>query len=166
MTTLTIQDLHGRLREQFGEFIPEEELDTSGTLVPAEHHLAVAEYLKSELGFTLYVSVVASHWPAPPQDEESEEVIEESFEVATVLRQPTPGGLLFWWRVKLGANEEIASLYELFAGADWQEREQFDLVGVRFANHPDLRRLMMPEDWEGHPLRKEYAIDTPHSPWR
>jgi NADH-quinone oxidoreductase subunit C len=54
----------------------------------------------------------------------------------------------------------------VFVGADWQEREQFDLVGVHFAGHPDLRRLMMPEDWVGHPLRRDYAIDTPHAPWR
>ena len=70
------------------------------------------------------------------------------------------------WRVKLGADGTIATLFPLFAGADWQEREQFDLVGVQFSGHPDLRRLMLPDDWEGHPLRKEYAIDTPHPPWR
>ena len=86
--------------------------------------------------------------------------------MATVLRQPVPNGLAFWWRVQIGPKESIPSLTAIFAGADWQEREQYDLVGVVFSNHPDLRRLMMPEDWDGHPLRKEYAIDTPHSPWR
>ena len=60
----------------------------------------------------------------------------------------------------------VPRLYPLFAGADWQEREQYDLVGVIFEGHPDLRRLMMPEDWDGHPLRKDYAIDTRVAPWR
>ena len=43
---------------------------------------------------------------------------------------------------------------------------QFDLVGTIFEGHPDLRRIMMPEDWPGHPLRRDYAIDTAHFPWR
>ena len=48
----------------------------------------------------------------------------------------------------------------------FREREQFDLLGVKFDGHPDLRRLMMPDEWEGHPLRKDYAIDTRCAPWR
>jgi NADH-quinone oxidoreductase subunit C len=60
----------------------------------------------------------------------------------------------------------VPSLVELFAGADWQEREQYDLVGVRFAGHPDLRRLMMPENYVGHPLRRDFPIDAPCAPWR
>lgn len=168
MTALTREQLHARLAEKFPEFIATEELDPNGPMVPVDEHTDVARFLKEELGFTLYVSVVASHWPAPPPTEEDpeDEEPEESFEVATVLRQPVPNGLVFWWRVELGAKESIPSLTTIFVGADWQEREQYDLLGVVFANHPDLRRLMMPEDWDGHPLRKEYAIDTPHSPWR
>ena len=67
-------------------------------------------------------------------------------------------------RAEVGAS--IPSLSGVLAGADWQEREQWDLVGVGFAGHPDLRRLMLPADWQGHPLRKDEAADAPRPPWR
>ena len=54
-------------------------------------------------------------------------------------------------------NPEAVSLYDVWRHADWQEREAYDLVGIKFLNHPDLRRILMPYDWEaGHPLRKDY----------
>ncbi|MEI6030633.1 MAG: NAD(P)H-quinone oxidoreductase subunit J [Synechococcaceae cyanobacterium ELA739] len=51
----------------------------------------------------------------------------------------------------------IPSLYGLFRGADWQERETFDMFGIQFAGHPHPKRLLMPEDWKGFPLRKDYV---------
>ncbi len=129
---------------------------------PAKHY-ALAECVK-EAGYTFYVTVVASHWPSGTGEAAAEEG--DHFEVATVLRRAQPPASLFSWRVIVREDQPIDSLYPLFAGADWQEREQYDLVGVRFRGHPDLRRLMMPEDWEGHPLRRDYAIDTAHRPWR
>jgi len=57
-----------------------------------------------------------------------------------------------------GDNPEIKSVTSVYRAADWYERETFDLFGVKFLNHPELTRIMMPDDWEGYPLRKDYPI--------
>jgi NADH-quinone oxidoreductase subunit C len=63
-------------------------------------------------------------------------------------------------KVKLsGADANIDSLTPIWPGANFFEREVFDLFGVRFDGHPNLARIMMPEDWEGHPLRKDYPVE-------
>ena len=65
-----------------------------------------------------------------------------------------------------GETVEIDTLTDLWASANWLERECYDMMGVKFLGHPDLRRILLADDWEGHPLLKSYAVDTPHPPYR
>jgi NADH-quinone oxidoreductase subunit C len=63
-------------------------------------------------------------------------------------------------KVKLfGKDPVIDSLVPVWPGANWLEREIFDLFGIQFSGHPDLRRIVLPDDWEGHPLRRDYPVE-------
>src|SRR2546421_8615989 len=71
-------------------------------------------------------------------------------------------------RVRLKAavdGEGVASVTGVWPAADWPEREVYDLFGVRFRDHPDLRRILLPPDWEGHPLRKDYPLEFVENKW-
>lgn len=61
-------------------------------------------------------------------------------------------------------RQSVRTVSDLYAGADWHERECYDLFGVVFAGHPDLTRILLPDDWSGHPLRKDY-VDRNELPW-
>ena len=70
-------------------------------------------------------------------------------------------------KTRLGPGVSVCqSLTGVYKGANWMERECYDMFGIRFEGHPDLRRILLTDDWEGHPLLKSYAVDTPHPPYR
>ncbi len=82
----------------------------------------------------------------------------ERFEVVANLLDPTERSRV---RIRIQVPESdptVASLTSLHPGVDFHERETFDLFGIRFEGHPHLTRILMPDDWEGHPLRKDYAV--------
>jgi NADH-quinone oxidoreductase subunit B/C/D len=134
-------------------------------LVAAAKHLELAARLKAQ-GYRQFVSVIATHW-IPGTGRKGKAPDEpEHYEVTTLLRTVGPSSRTATWTVRLPPGEPIPSLFPLFAGADWQEREQYDLVGVVFADHPDLRRLMMPENYDRFPLRRDLPANLPYAPWR
>jgi NADH-quinone oxidoreductase subunit C len=110
--------------------------------------LDVCRFLKDELKFVRLSGVTAVDWfPADPR-----------FEVVYHLHSLDRNERL---RLKCrvgGESPAIESVTGIWRGANWYEREVFDLFGVRFLNHPDLRRIMMPDYWEGHPLRKDFPV--------
>ncbi len=87
------------------------------------------------------------------------------FEIVYALRNIPEKDIIFL-KTKIKENEEIETLCDIYSGANWMEREIYDLFGIRFKNHPDLRRILLPEDYEGHPLRKDFPINAPYKNWR
>ena len=68
--------------------------------------------------------------------------------------------------VKISSDgEEISSVSSVFGNANWEEREIYDMFGIKFAGHPNLKRILMPEEWHGHPLRKDYVNDDKRLRW-
>ncbi len=88
---------------------------------------------------------------------------EEALVVLLLLRSASGGGRV-WIRTQLSKEEPVIdSISELLAGAAWFEREIYDMFGIKFNGHPDLRRILLPDDWKGHPLRKDYEEDSEYN---
>ena len=105
-------------------------------------------FLKDELKFVRLSGITAVDWhPADPRFEVV--YLLHSLEKNTRLR------LKCWVSV---SQCEIDSVTGVWRAADWYEREVFDMFGIVFRNHPDLRRILMPNDWEGNPLRRDYPV--------
>jgi NADH-quinone oxidoreductase subunit C len=122
-------------------------------LVPREHLRPLCEFLASdaELAFT-YLSDVTGvdRFPIEPR-------FELNYHLLSIPRRDT-----IRLRVRLpGESPVIETVMPVWPTANWHEREIFDLFGIRFEGHPNLRRMLLPDDWEGHPLRKDYPVEGP-----
>jgi len=109
-------------------------------------------------GYQLLSDLCAVDYLTHPGRRLPEGVRPERFEVVCVLLSLTAPARL---RVRVQVPEAdpvVDSLWDLYPGAEAMEREAFDLFGIGFRGHPDLTRILMPEDWEGHPLRKDYGV--------
>jgi NADH-quinone oxidoreductase subunit C len=119
-----------------------------GVELPAASLLTALRALRDAQGYRYYVLGTGTER-------------ETTFEVVHAVRNLDTNDTLF---VKVAVPKdapEVDSIAFIYAGAEWQEREIWDLFGVTFRAHPDLRRILMPDEYPGHPLRKSFAMDTP-----
>ncbi len=116
---------------------------------PANVHARLAE-LKRE-GFTLLLDVGAVDYP---QRSPRFDVVYHLLNLGKMQRVRLLCGVA-------GEDPKVSTATDLWKSADWAEREIYDLFGITFEGHPDLRRIQMPNDWEGHPLRKDYPLRGP-----
>lgn len=140
-----------RLRKDLGAAI----LDTSDARGDFEARVAkkdwkrTALFLRDELAMNHIIDLTAIDYP--------EREPEPRFELKLIVRSMSTGERI---RIatRVGDGEKVDSLCDVWRGANWAEREVFDMFGIPFEGHPDLRRILMYPEFEGHPLRKDYPI--------
>lgn len=124
---------------------------------PREQYLDVAKALADD-GFTIAVDLCGVDYLQHMERPLPDEIAAERFEVVVNLID-IGGRRRTRLRVQVPESEPtVASLFDLHPGTEAHERETFDMFGIEFDGHPDLTRILMPEDWVGHPLRKDYEI--------
>jgi NADH-quinone oxidoreductase subunit C len=140
-----------RLQSRFADAVTETGSfrDQHWAVIDAKRWLEVARWLRDDesTDFNVLVDITAVHWPHrdPPMEI-----------VAHLYSLSRNDGLRL--KARVGDRGPIASLTSLWSSADWNEREAFDMFGIAFEGHPDLRRILMPEDYTDHPLRKELPL--------
>jgi NADH-quinone oxidoreductase subunit C len=122
--------------------------------LPVDQWLPVARFAKQTLGCRYFSFSTAVDWK------------DQGLDVVARVDN-LDEGVSVVMKTRLGPGvSSCPSLVAVYRGANWMERECFDMFGIRFEGHPDLRRILLADDWEGHPLLKSYAVDTPHPPYR
>ena len=147
---MTSEDIYTKLKEEFGDSILslEEVVLDSFILIAPDAIADIARYLveDSELAFD---SLMCLSGVDLGVKEENLEIVYHLFSMThrhtVVLKVHLPK-----------EDPHIPSVEDIWKTANWHEREAYDLYGITFAGHSDLRRILMPDDWEGHPLRKDY----------
>jgi NADH-quinone oxidoreductase subunit C len=119
------------------------------TLTIASQEIRAACSAVQSAGYNFFEDMTAVDWfPASPRFQLSYHILSHPLKERIRLRAFVDA-----------SDPMIDSITPVWPGANYFEREVFDLFGIRFAGHPDLRRIMLPDDWQGHPLRKDYPVE-------
>jgi NADH/F420H2 dehydrogenase subunit C len=150
--SVTNDEILNKLQEAFPQValqVQAEETKNFTVIVPAEHLVEVATYVRDHLDFDYLSNLNSVHYP-------------ERFEVIYHLYSMKRGGGVLALKVLLPDKEkpEVDSVTPIWPGANFQEREVYDLMGIAFSGHPDLRRIMLWDGFPGHPLRKDFENRT------
>jgi NADH-quinone oxidoreductase subunit C len=136
------------MQERFGAEMSEFRGDVTLHLAP-EQIFNACTALREEFGFELLSELTAvDYWPEQ----------EPRFNVIYGLRSLSHHLIIFLRVAVSGKEPSVPSITPVYFNANWFERELWDMFGIRVEGHPDLRRILMPYDWEGHPLRKDYPL--------
>ena len=146
-----------KLKGKFGEAIGDasEFIGQLSVYVDGLRIVEVCDYLKddAEVSFNYLSDLTCTHYP--DRREAPFEMVYNLFSIDSNERV----------RLKVRIKESVDSVTGVWPAANWLEREVFDLFGVHFNHHPDLRRLLLPPDWEGHPLRKDFPLEFVENAW-
>jgi NADH-quinone oxidoreductase subunit C len=149
-------ELVQKLKARFGDAIGETTLDRKQAIVTigAEQLREISRYCRDEEKFDMLVDLTAVDWPKR----------EKRFDVILILYSFAKNE-----RVRLkahaGETEPVPSVCEIWPAANWLERECYDMFGIVFEGHPGLKRILMPDEWQGYPLRKDYDILKQDTDW-
>jgi NADH-quinone oxidoreductase subunit C len=149
-------ELVQRLKARFGEAIRETTLDRKQAivLVAADKLREISQYCRDEEKFDMLTDLTAVDWPKR----------EKRFDVILNLYS-FPKNERLRLKAHAAESEPVPSVCAVWPVANWLERECFDMFGIVFEGHPDLKRILLPDEWEGHPLRKDYDILKQDTAW-
>jgi NADH-quinone oxidoreductase subunit C len=146
-TSVIVEKLRGWNAQAVSEVI--EFHGETTVVVPRELLRETAEYCRTQLEFNFLSDATSvDRFPVEPRFEVNYHLVSIAKRVKIRLRARLHG-----------ADPTVDSMVPVWPGAGWMEREIFDLMGIRFTGHPDLRRILLPADWEGHPLRRDYPTE-------
>ena len=150
---MTYEEMLFRLKDRFGEggFTTSEFRDNRRVHFTSDKIYTALEFLRMECGFDQLIDISAADYSQYPD-------ARDRYGVWYILLSTETGLRIF---VKTFVNDpepQLPSVFSIWKGADWMEREVYDMFGIVFDDHPDLRRILLPDAFTGHPLRRDYPL--------